>query len=64
MMTILTSSYMDAGSAGCFVYSKPLLVHSELLEKEVRAAQVEDCRKCNSSQQTTAALMVSPVVYI
>ncbi|KAG7226668.1 hypothetical protein INR49_001838, partial [Caranx melampygus] len=34
MMTILTSSYMDAGSAGCFIYSKPLLVHSELLEKE------------------------------
>ncbi|XP_034725833.1 protein TASOR isoform X2 [Etheostoma cragini] len=34
MMTILSSSYVDAGSAGCFTYSKPRLVHSELLEKE------------------------------
>ncbi|XP_037346508.2 protein TASOR isoform X2 [Pungitius pungitius] len=34
MMTILTSSYIDTGSAGCFTYSKPRLVHSELLEKE------------------------------
>ncbi|KAA8593274.1 hypothetical protein FQN60_009390, partial [Etheostoma spectabile] len=34
MMTILTSSYIDAGSAGCFTYCKPRLVHSELLEKE------------------------------
>ncbi|XP_074493745.1 protein TASOR isoform X2 [Sebastes fasciatus] len=34
MMSILTSSYIDTGSAGCFTYSKPRLVHSELLEKE------------------------------
>ncbi|XP_078139750.1 protein TASOR-like [Centroberyx gerrardi] len=34
MMTILSSSYRDTGSAGCFTYCKPRLVHSELLEKE------------------------------
>ncbi|XP_058486894.1 protein TASOR isoform X2 [Solea solea] len=34
MMNILTSSYFDPGSAGCFTYSKPCLVHSELQEKE------------------------------
>ncbi|KAM8914826.1 protein TASOR isoform 2-T2 [Spinachia spinachia] len=34
MMTILTSSYIDTASAGCFTYSKPRIVHSELLEKE------------------------------
>ncbi|XP_029357855.1 protein TASOR-like isoform X2 [Echeneis naucrates] len=34
MMSILTSSYIDTGSASCFTYSKPRLVHSELLEKE------------------------------
>ncbi|XP_041637621.1 protein TASOR-like [Cheilinus undulatus] len=34
MMTILTSSYIDTTSAGSFTYSKPRLVHSELLEKE------------------------------
>ncbi|XP_029286862.1 protein TASOR isoform X3 [Cottoperca gobio] len=34
MMTILTSNYIDTGSAGCFTYCKPRLVHSELLEKE------------------------------
>ncbi|XP_029908234.1 protein TASOR isoform X2 [Myripristis murdjan] len=34
MMTILTSSYRDTSSAGTFTYSKPRLVHSELLEKE------------------------------
>ncbi|XP_040890119.1 protein TASOR isoform X2 [Toxotes jaculatrix] len=34
MMNILTSSYIDTGSAGCFTYSKPRLVCSELLEKE------------------------------
>ncbi|XP_031157236.2 protein TASOR isoform X2 [Sander lucioperca] len=34
MMTILTSSYIDTSSAGCFTYCKPRLVHSELLEKE------------------------------
>ncbi|XP_050930559.1 LOW QUALITY PROTEIN: protein TASOR [Lates calcarifer] len=34
MMTILTSTYIDTGSAGCFTYSKPRLVHSEPLEKE------------------------------
>ncbi|KAK5911959.1 hypothetical protein CesoFtcFv8_001882 [Champsocephalus esox] len=34
MMTILTSSYIDTGSAGCFTYCKPRLVHSELLERE------------------------------
>lgn len=36
MMTILTSSYIETGSAGCFAYCDPRLVHSELLEKEVR----------------------------
>lgn len=36
MMTILTSSYIDTGSAGSFSYCRPRLVHSELLEKEVR----------------------------
>ncbi|XP_040014619.1 protein TASOR isoform X4 [Xiphias gladius] len=34
MMNILTSSYIDTGSAGCFTYCKPRLVQSELLEKE------------------------------
>ncbi|XP_034065710.1 protein TASOR-like isoform X2 [Gymnodraco acuticeps] len=34
MMTILTSSYIDTGSAGGFTYCKPRLVHSELLERE------------------------------
>uniref|UniRef100_UPI0037E9AD00 protein TASOR n=1 Tax=Semicossyphus pulcher TaxID=241346 RepID=UPI0037E9AD00 len=34
MMTILNSSYIDTSSAGCFTYSTPRLVHSELLEKE------------------------------
>ncbi|KAF3856754.1 hypothetical protein F7725_017477 [Dissostichus mawsoni] len=34
MMTTLTSSYIDTGSAGCFTYCKPRLVHSELLERE------------------------------
>ncbi|XP_035485932.2 protein TASOR isoform X2 [Scophthalmus maximus] len=34
MVTSLTSSYFDAGSAGCFTYSKPRQVHSELQEKE------------------------------
>ncbi|XP_017286994.1 protein TASOR [Kryptolebias marmoratus] len=34
MKTILTSSYIDTSSAGCFAYSNPRLVHSELLEKE------------------------------
>ncbi|KAM4588181.1 protein TASOR isoform 2-T2 [Odontesthes bonariensis] len=34
MKTILTSSYIDTSSASCFTYSKPRLVHSELLEKE------------------------------
>ncbi|XP_033482081.1 protein TASOR isoform X2 [Epinephelus lanceolatus] len=34
MMTILTSSYMDTSSAGCFTYCKPRLIYSELLEKE------------------------------
>lgn len=36
MMNILTSSYIDTGSLGCFTYSKPRLINSELLEKEVR----------------------------
>lgn len=40
MMTILTSSYIDTNSAGCFTYSIPRLVYSELLEKEVRDKQV------------------------
>ncbi|XP_047203621.1 protein TASOR isoform X4 [Girardinichthys multiradiatus] len=34
MKTILTSGYIDTNSAGCFSYSNPRLVHSELLEKE------------------------------
>ncbi|XP_044206100.1 uncharacterized protein LOC122981439 [Thunnus albacares] len=34
MMTILTSSYVDTNSTGCFTYCKPRLVHSELQEKE------------------------------
>ncbi|XP_044066398.1 protein TASOR isoform X2 [Siniperca chuatsi] len=34
MMAILTSGYIDTGSAGCFTYCKPRLVHSEVLEKE------------------------------
>lgn len=39
MKSILTSSYIDQNSAGCFTYSRPRLVHSELLEKEVRREQ-------------------------
>ncbi|XP_042365956.1 protein TASOR-like isoform X2 [Plectropomus leopardus] len=34
MMTILTSSYLDTSSAGCFTYSKPRLIYNEQLEKE------------------------------
>ncbi|XP_041835698.1 protein TASOR isoform X2 [Melanotaenia boesemani] len=34
MKTILTSSYIDTNSTGCFTYRNPRLVHSELLEKE------------------------------
>ncbi|XP_056130388.1 protein TASOR-like [Lampris incognitus] len=34
MLNILTSSYIDAGSAGCFTYSNPQLVYSEVQEKE------------------------------
>ncbi|XP_060925088.1 uncharacterized protein tasora isoform X2 [Limanda limanda] len=34
MVNILTSSYFDTGSAGCFTYCKPRLVYSELPEKE------------------------------
>lgn len=36
ILQILTSSYKDSSSAGTFVYSKPRLVHSEPLEKDVR----------------------------
>ncbi|XP_036007474.1 uncharacterized protein LOC105938223 isoform X1 [Fundulus heteroclitus] len=34
MKTILTSGFIDTNSAGCFTYSNPRLVHSELQEKE------------------------------
>ncbi|KAM3621562.1 uncharacterized protein V6R79_012819 [Siganus canaliculatus] len=34
MMSVLTSSYVDTGSTGCFTYCRPRVVHSELLEKE------------------------------
>ncbi|XP_026204201.1 protein TASOR-like isoform X2 [Anabas testudineus] len=34
MLNILTSSYIDTSSAGCFTYCQPRLVHSELQEKE------------------------------
>ncbi|XP_068452041.1 protein TASOR isoform X2 [Clinocottus analis] len=34
MMTVLNSSFIDTGSAACFTYCTPRLVHSELLEKE------------------------------
>ncbi|KAM7401639.1 hypothetical protein PAMP_016936 [Pampus punctatissimus] len=34
MINILTSSYIDTSSAGCFTYCMPRLVHSELQEKE------------------------------
>ncbi|KAI4881039.1 hypothetical protein NFI96_027968 [Prochilodus magdalenae] len=34
ILKIITSSYKDPSSVGNFVYSKPRLVHSELLEKE------------------------------
>lgn len=36
LMNIVTSSYLDAGSAACFTYSRPRLINNELLEKEVR----------------------------
>lgn len=36
MKSILTAGYIDTSSTGCFAYSNPRLVHSELLEKEVR----------------------------
>lgn len=35
ILTIITSSYKDPASTGNFVYSKPRLVHNELLEKDV-----------------------------
>ncbi|KAG9260194.1 protein TASOR, partial [Astyanax mexicanus] len=34
IMKTITSSYKDPSSAGNFIYTKPRLVHSELLEKE------------------------------
>ncbi|XP_055365092.1 protein TASOR [Betta splendens] len=34
MLTILTSSFIDPSSAGCFTYCQPRLVHCDLLEKE------------------------------
>ncbi|KAM6979745.1 protein TASOR-like [Aplochiton taeniatus] len=34
LLTILSSSYRDAASSGSFIYTRPRLVHSELLEKE------------------------------
>ncbi|XP_038135626.1 protein TASOR isoform X2 [Cyprinodon tularosa] len=34
MKSILTAGYIDTSSTGCFAYSNPRLVHSELLEKE------------------------------
>ncbi|KAL6464892.1 hypothetical protein MHYP_G00272090 [Metynnis hypsauchen] len=34
ILKIITSSYKDPSSVGNFVYSKPRLVHNELLEKE------------------------------
>ncbi|KAI7790910.1 putative protein FAM208A-like [Triplophysa rosa] len=35
ILQILTSSYKDSLSIGTFVYSKPRLIHNELLEKDV-----------------------------
>ncbi|XP_070849967.1 protein TASOR-like [Chaetodon trifascialis] len=52
MMTILTSSYIDTGSAGCFAYSKPRLIHSEQLEKEF----VEKRREMKSDGRTDKEL--------
>lgn len=36
LMSIVTSGYLDASSAGCFAYSRPRLMNNELLEKEVK----------------------------
>ncbi|XP_027135126.1 uncharacterized protein tasora isoform X2 [Larimichthys crocea] len=52
MMTILTSSYIETGSAGCFAYCDPRLVHSELLEKEF----VEKRREMKSDGRTDKEL--------
>uniref|UniRef100_A0A8C4IIZ5 TASOR pseudo-PARP domain-containing protein n=1 Tax=Dicentrarchus labrax TaxID=13489 RepID=A0A8C4IIZ5_DICLA len=52
MLTILTSSYIDTFSTGCFTYCKPRLVHSELLEKEF----VEKRREMKSDGRTDKEL--------
>ncbi|XP_073324924.1 protein TASOR [Pagrus major] len=52
MMTILTSSYLDTSSAGCFTYCQPRLVQSELLEKEF----VEKRREMKSDGRTEKEL--------
>lgn len=36
LMSVMTSSYLDACSTACFTYSKPRLINNELLEKEVK----------------------------
>ncbi|XP_034021080.1 uncharacterized protein tasora [Thalassophryne amazonica] len=64
MMTILTSSYMDAGSASCFSYSKPRLVHSELLEKEFvekRRAMKAEGRTDKELEDSYCFLLADPV---
>lgn len=35
LLKIVSSFYLDASSRGTFSYSKPRLIHNELLEKEV-----------------------------
>ncbi|KAF7656332.1 hypothetical protein LDENG_00042900 [Lucifuga dentata] len=60
MLNILTSSYIDTGSAGCFTYSKPRLIHSELLEKEFvekRKAMKADGRTDKELEESHCFLM-------
>ncbi|XP_069025657.1 protein TASOR isoform X2 [Embiotoca jacksoni] len=52
MMTVLTSSYIDTNSTGCFTYCNPRLLHSEPLEKEF----VEKRREMKSEGRTDKEL--------
>ncbi|XP_023180983.1 protein TASOR-like [Xiphophorus maculatus] len=64
MKTILTSGYIDSNSSGCFTYSNPQLVHSELLEKEFvekRREMKADGRTDKELEESYCFLMTNSV---
>ncbi|XP_014827939.1 PREDICTED: protein TASOR [Poecilia mexicana] len=64
MKTILTSGYIDSNSSGCFTYSNPRLVHSELLEKEFAEKRREmkaDGRTDKELEESYCFLMTNSV---